>query len=292
LRHRVLFELWAPQAGAFVARFVLCDACGLVAYAPRPTADEIDAKYRMIASDPGDDAATAPRVGSLDRERSGELYATLFPHLPPTPGRLLDFGGGDGALTACFADAGFRCGVVDYTPTLVPGVERLGATLDDLPDDARFELVLCSHVLEHVAEPVEITRVLASRLAPDGLLLVEVPLEILGGVPRLREPVTHVSFFCESSLVTVLRRAGLEVVDCHTRACLFANGRYHYGVRAVARLSRSAASPALPGSATARRLLAMNAIDRLSMRASQPRALLAQLRSVVRRALPSRRVRA
>lgn len=290
LRHRVLFELWAPdEEEAFVATFVLCDQCGFVGYTPRATEEEIDAKYRMIAEQQRKDPARAPvrtEATALDRERSAELYDALAAHLPGREGRLLDFGGGNGALMSRFASAGFECGVVDYTPTTVAGVERLGDTLDDLPDDARFDVVFCSHVFEHVAEPVDIARRLAGRLRPEGILFVEVPLEIVGGPPPMREPVTHVNFFCETSLTTTLRRAGLEVIDCHTKACLFASGAYRYGVRAVAQLGGTQ-DLRPPGSDMARQLLESSTLSRASMAAANPRVLLNPMRSLKKRLFAS-----
>jgi SAM-dependent methyltransferase len=290
LRYRVLFELWAPGQDEFRAQFVLCDECGFVGYTPRASVSEIDAKYRMIADEQRKDGSRAPvrrETTELDAERSRELYEALHPQLPTGGGRLLDFGGGNGGLMSHFAAAGFDCGVVDYTPTTVPGVTRLGDTLEDLPEDARFDVIFCSHVFEHLAEPVDVAEQLAGRLAPDGLLFIEVPLEILGGPPPMREPVTHVNFFCESSLSTALERAGLRVIDCHTKACLFASGAYRYGVRASARLSESAPgetpAPTLPGSKLARELLASGQLARATMAASHPRVLLNPVRNLRKR---------
>lgn len=290
LRYRVLFELWSPGSDTFTATFVVCDRCGFVLYTPRPTEDDIDAKYRMIAqAQRKDGSAHAPRTEptALDAERSAELYEALRAHLPHEGGKLLDFGGGNGALMSRFAQAGFVCGVVDYTPATVSGVERLGDTLDDLPADARFDVIFCSHVFEHVAEPVDVAKRLRERLTPEGMLFVEVPLEILGGPRRMREPVTHVNFFCESSLETTLRRAGLEVLDCHTKACLFASGAYRYGVRAISRPAVEATQIELPGSAMARRLLASGGIERASMAAANPRILLNPMRGLKKRLLSS-----
>ncbi len=284
LRYRVLFELWAPDSSSFTATFVLCEGCGFVGYTPRPTAEEIDGKYRMIAAEQRAAGVATPvrrEPTPLDAERSAELYAALAPFIPGG-GRLLDFGGGNGALMSRFAAAGFECGVVDYTVATVPGVARLGDTLDALGDDDRFELIFCSHVFEHVAEPVRVAEQLAARLTPAGVLFVEVPLEILGGPPRMREPVTHVNFFCQSSLATCLRRAGLELLDARTQACLFASGAYRYGVRAVARRPAAPASvePPLPGAAEARRLLAASKLAQASLAAANPRVLLNPWRSL------------
>ena len=284
LRYRVLFELWAPGEAVFVATFVMCTACGFVAYTPRATEAEIDAKYRMIADEQrkvGTPTPVRTTPTRLDFDRSAELFASLAEFLPAS-GRILDFGGGNGALMTRFAAANFSCGVVDYTPVTVPGVERLGDTLDDLPADARFEVIFCSHVFEHVAKPVAMAERLAARLAEGGVLFVEVPLEILGGPPRMREPVTHVNFFCEGSLATTLSRAGLEILHARTEACLFASGAYRYGVRMVARQAQDPRPLALPGADEARRLLDSGPLARAAMAVANPRVFLTPVRMLGR----------
>lgn len=248
LRLRVLFEVWAPARAEVTLRFVLCGRCGLVTYLPRASAEEVDEKYRFLAR------VEPPRlerraVRALDRRRSGELFQWAAAWLP-AGGAILDFGGGNGALLSTFVEHGFRAYVVDYVPHAVPGVERLGSTLDEVPAEQVFDVVLASHVLEHLAEPVAVVERLRDRLAPGGALVVEVPLEIAGGLPRLEEPVTHVSFFSEDSLRVALERAGLEVLQVSVEASTFESGACKLGIRAVARRG-SAESRALPGAARA-----------------------------------------
>lgn len=281
LRQRVLFELWSPQASVFVARFQVCSSCGFVCYAPRATVAEIDAKYRLIAAE--EQPAPARLVASaLDRERARDLFRAVEPYLNGTGRDLLDFGGGNGALLTGFAQAGFRCGVVDYTPRMVPGVTRLGATLDELEPSAKFDVTICSHVFEHLADPLAVARRLRDGLRSDGVLLIEVPLEIVGGSPRMREPVTHVNFFCESSLSALLQRAGFEVLSCRTEAALFASGLYGYAVRAVARPT-SRPTVSLPGVGHARSLLRKRRGGKLALALSHPKMLLNPVRAVKRR---------
>lgn len=251
---RVLFELWAPGSDEVSLTWVLCRECGFVGYLPRATPQEIDQKYRFLA-----EVETTPEARSeirpLDRARSEEIATTLAKLLPRT-GVLLDFGGGNGALTSRFLDLGFECGVVDYTTATVPGVARWGDTLDDLEEGRAFDVIVCSHVFEHLADPVSVARRLKGLMRPEGLLFIEAPLEIRGGPPALVEPVTHVNFFCQSSLGTVLRRAGFELLELRTEKATFASGASRWAVRAVGRPGPPGeVSFELPGSAEARRLL-------------------------------------
>ena len=109
----------------------------------------------------------------------------------------LDFGGGDGKLLAPFVDAGHDCYLVDYNTEPLPGVKKLADTLDGVDDT--FDAIICSHVLEHVADPLGTLRDLRARLRPGGRIYAEVPSEVWRGIPIERDPVTHVNFFTVAS---------------------------------------------------------------------------------------------
>ncbi|MBA3544859.1 MAG: class I SAM-dependent methyltransferase, partial [Nannocystis sp.] len=205
LRYRVLFELWFPQAQEVELSLQYCGDCGLLLYAPRPTRAELDAKYRFLET-------STPTPVRPNLARAKYLFARIAPHLPNRPVSVLDLGGGTGSLLTEFVRHGHRCYTVDYVAMTIPGVERLASVLDELPADRRFDVVICSHVLEHVAEPLELLSRLVERLEPAGLGYVEVPLELLGGLPPLKEPVTHINFFTPGSAELLCARAGLELL--------------------------------------------------------------------------------
>lgn len=267
LRMRVLFEIWAHGHDEIRIFVQLCRSCGFVGFHPRPTSTEIDDKYRFltrVAPKP----AQSPCVSSLDRRRSADLFCFAGGR---TAGPVLDFGGGTGALLCRFAAEGLDCGVVDHVRETVPHIARLGSSLDELHPEQRFGTIIASHVFEHLADPTNTARVLRSHLAPAGILIVEVPLEILGGPPQLKEPVTHVNFFCPSSLEVALRRAGLDIVKCRVCAVESEHGNVCYAVRALARRAETEDVSMLPGDAEARRLLAAKDAQRLRLALKNPK---------------------
>ncbi len=245
-RFEILFDLWAPGRDQLTVTYLLCGDCGLVVYTPRPTAREIAAKYARLGGATSSTVAN-PVAVPIDRRRSREMLEHLTPYLPARAS-ILDFGGGTGSLMCAFLDAGHACAVVDYAPQAIPGVERLADSLGDLDGGRRFDLITASHVVEHVADPVETVRSLAARLTPGGRLYLEVPLELVGGPPRRSDPVTHINFFSEPSVLALLRRAGYRPLACDTAATLHAGGRRELAIRAVAEVADDGAeaSPA-PG---------------------------------------------
>lgn len=228
LRYRVLFELWSPQSSELELSLQYCGDCGLLLFAPRPTAAELDAKYRFLEQ--SRPTPVRPNLG-----RTKYLFDRIAPHLPARPVSVLDLGGGTGSLLAEFVRRGHHCFTVDYVAQTIPGVQRLASVLAELPADRRFDVVICSHVLEHVAEPRELLTRLASHLEPDGLAYVEVPMELLGGPPRMREPVTHINFFTPGATELLCARAGLELLHGEVTPLLETMLSYDSSFHALAR---------------------------------------------------------
>jgi SAM-dependent methyltransferase len=124
-----------------------------------------------------------------------------------------------------FLDAG--CGHQPYRPVVEPRVERyvsldVEARVDgvdhiaDLCDmsvlaDAAYDTVLCSEVLEHVADTDAAVAELARVLAPGGSLILTVPF-----LARLHEEPHDYYRFTRHGLTTVLGRVGLEIVTIRT----------------------------------------------------------------------------
>jgi SAM-dependent methyltransferase len=122
------------------------------------------------------------------------------------------------------------------------GVERVTADLHapadlrlDISDmdlaDASFDLILCSHVLEHVPDDRAAMRELRRVLADGGLALVLVPYRAAVTTyedPSITKPLDRMVAFGQQDHVRIygsdlpdrLREAGFEVEDC-TAADLF-----------------------------------------------------------------------
>jgi SAM-dependent methyltransferase len=235
-RYQILFGTWFEGRETAEIAVSSCGDCGFVAFAPRPTDADVTSKYEMSLTLPRT-RKKPPADNAADRHRAKMLAADLKGHI--TPGsRILDVGGGDGRLMSELVTDGHRAFVVDFKPTPVKNVTRLGSTIADLDPEERFDVCVLSHVLEHVAEPFELFKQLKQHLTSSGHLLVEVPMELLGRVPPRREPLTHINFFHTESLRALAMRAGLLPVSCY-----FA---WHYNqkqivVRAVLRNGGAAA---------------------------------------------------
>ena len=232
---RVLFDIWLKGETRFHARFAACRTCGMMIYLPRPSVADMEAKFARNAT-VGDFLPSKDEHVRRTRQRARRLFGIVAPRLPRPVGqcRVLDFGGGDGRLLADFLAAGATCEVIDYCIHTVPGVRHAGRTEQDLARQEPYDAIICNHVVEHLAEPLPVLRQLARALKPDGLIYVEVPVEVRKAMPAGREPVTHVNFFIPESLKSLMQRAGYSVASCELTAYPHPNGSWSLCAGAIA----------------------------------------------------------
>jgi SAM-dependent methyltransferase len=287
-RYQVLFEVWFPNSEAVTLTSKCCENCGFITYTPRPTTSDIDAKYRFLA-DLGLSGTTIDPDSEIERRRAGELHYHAARYAPKGRClRVLDFGGGDGRLMRGFLAEGAECHLIDFNETTYPGVRRIGATERDLDETCRYDLIVCSHVIEHVAEPVSVISTLASYLKTDGVIYVEVPMEVWSKAPLHNEPVTHVNFFTPISCRHLMARAELQTLRCRLGAHLHPTGVSKLVVRVVGRLGP--VETRLPsGAPETAALLSPGRLLRLKRYALMPEKIAGAVAAKLRVPLPVRR---
>jgi hypothetical protein len=241
-RYRVLFEVWYPGVHEVLITSQCCEHCGFVLYIPRPSEENLDAKYKFLSTlEPDNNISEDDQV--INNRRGRLIYNKVKEYLPKGPkgrkGRVLDFGGGEGRLLRDFIAQGSECSVVDYCEQVFPGVNRIGSTIADIPSNAKFDLIICSHVIEHVANPLNIIATLMQHLDQEGAIFIEVPMEIWGKAPLHDEPVTHINFFTPSSLRLLMERAGISVSSCRLGGMPHNSGRMELVVRAIGNLGQN-----------------------------------------------------
>lgn len=144
-------------------------------------------------------------------------------------GRLLDFGCGGGAFLRRMRNAGWT---VAGTEPDTKAAARLAAeegfpvysSLDDLIQkrETGFDIIVLSHVIEHLPEPIKTLIQLRSLLNDGGKLLLTTPNAlslgslIFGQSWRGLEPPRHFNVFTPNSLRQALERAGFNVGQIKT----------------------------------------------------------------------------
>jgi SAM-dependent methyltransferase len=187
-------------------------------------------------------AYTEPRPASLDRYYPQgyrgygplvtrilgafyEMRVSRWARRKPGGGSVLEIGCGPGLMLAAFAQRGWKALGIERNEEAAqrarrtPGLEITANPVEELPADARFDLIVMFHVLEHIAEPVTLLRECAKRLALGGRLIVNVPnfsswQSRFAGSSWLHLDVPrHLVHFSPQTFAATLARAGLKLTE-------------------------------------------------------------------------------
>lgn len=204
---------------------VRCAACRVVQQDPLPGRDELAAfypadyhAYHYESSRLGDWLKTrySRRIGRRIRDRIGPR------------GAVLDLGCADGSFLAALEPLGdWELHGLDINPQVIrsPRSSRLRLRAGQLDADTyppeRFDAIVAVHLVEHVADPVELVAVCAKILRPGGILIGELPNfdawdrrlfgRYWGGLHLPR----HLFFWDPDSFAALGRQAGFARVEIH-----------------------------------------------------------------------------
>lgn len=208
--------------------FELCADCGLVFLSPRYSADTLDRYYAVTCPEnelrtmPADRDSN-PRYARRERARFLQLARLVHRH-KPHPKLVVDVGALDGASLRPFLDAGARAMAIE------PGLDAR------TPADARVEarpslealqaeglapdVVISTQTFEHLRSPRAMAHTALQTMAEDGLLVVEVPYDLLW-MEFMRDPEQpvraghpeHLNFFTSDSLARMASIWGCEVLE-------------------------------------------------------------------------------
>lgn len=204
-------------------RIGVCHACGAV---QKPADDaflaeiaDIYRSYTIYHQAAGAEQAVFEQSSGLPASRSVKLLDTFQQHanLKPT-GRMLDLGCGNGATLRAFGqvapswtkagtefDAKYRAEVES-----IPNTEPLYVCpVENVPGS--FDVITMVHVLEHIVDPIAVLKTLRGKLAPGGLLLIEVPHHPANPFELLI--ADHRTHFTADSMTRALVAAGFEIVS-------------------------------------------------------------------------------
>ena len=82
----------------------------------------------------------------------------------------------------------------------------------DLTD--QYDLIILSHILEHLKNPKEFLSHMLCNLQNDGLIFIEVPsIELFDDKEMFGFTFEHINYFSHGSLVNIMHEAGFEEVD-------------------------------------------------------------------------------
>lgn len=204
-------EDWAFGTAPGRWSYWCCGACGSLYLSPRPTRETIGRAYRTYYTHQvgGEvsrlarvkqllmhevwssvlDVDVSPRLG-LPRWLSWMLRPLQHRLLPPFGlreiavrggGMLVDVGCGDGEMLRIAKHLGWRGFGLEFDPAAVRVAHARGLDVREgsyellRAHENELDVIVCSHVLEHVFEPREMLMIFLAALKPGGLLLLSLP---------------------------------------------------------------------------------------------------------------------
>ena len=212
-----------------------CAECRLIQVVNPPPAEELQAYYRQDYRKDGYGGANVADLAKFpydnlyyyNRGKSiCELLRGFVKHRADRPLHILDVGAGYGHtlyfMGKQFPDASLHA--IEFSDPCVKQLQSQHISVSMLPIEQvlcettiTYDVVILSHVLEHLIDPKNILGLIRSRLARNGILYVEVPnipcesiLQYPDHVwaPRHDEP--HITFFSENVLGMLMTRSGFE----------------------------------------------------------------------------------
>lgn len=156
-----------------------------------------------------------------------DMEFRLLPYKSSGCQRLLDVGCGNGDFLLRARDAGWR--VAGTEPDAVARDAALNNGLDvrpsieDFPEEGRFDYITANHVIEHVHDPQEFLESIKRRLKSGGGLFLETPNidapshARYGSDWRGLEPPRHLVMFGRKALAYLITRTGFVKPDFHQR---------------------------------------------------------------------------
>ena len=151
---------------------------------------------------------------AMGRESLGQAQKALNYALSLKPKSVLDVGSGGGRHAAAFHDNGASVVCIDLGTSIYfqkrevrPGIEVINTNFESYRSDRKFDLVWCSHVLEHQRNVGAFLERLILNCAPGGHVCISVPYPhrgLWGG---------HVSYWTPAVLAYQIALCGMQLRD-------------------------------------------------------------------------------
>lgn len=206
---------------------VACQLCGNVYADTRGTQGDYDHYYRDFSHYEDPSIATGGGDSQLDALRIAETISRLLPYLSGKGknARIIDIGCARGGILKAFEQKGFaNLHGLDPSPTCVTYLQSIGIQAscgvlsdpDCLGRQAPFDLIILSHVLEHLIEIGKPLQYLRSRLTPGGRIYIEVPdasrYKDHPAVPFYYFDCEHINHFSQETLAILATLHGFKLI--------------------------------------------------------------------------------
>ena len=211
----IFFKEFAKEKKSYVFLINLCRKCGFLFLNPRFTEED----YKKLFSSKGTlDNRQSIIINNVSKSVYYYNIIKKFYSLPihrknRNKPNILDFGGHLGYNLIPYLK-NYNCYLIDYRKYDHPkGIKYLGRNSLVLEEkDIIFDIIISTHVLEHVNNPRHVIEILSQHLKENGLLYIEVPLGCFQEWKNLDTPFRHINYFSKQSLYNLFKLVNLKVL--------------------------------------------------------------------------------
>jgi 2-polyprenyl-3-methyl-5-hydroxy-6-metoxy-1,4-benzoquinol methylase len=224
MRHRFIVN--HPD---FNLREFQCKRCGFCFTNTRDINDlsaYYKSEYRAILRE----SPTEAYVNRMNKRAAAQIdfIRQSVPELDLQTADILEIGCGCGALLRqCGTGRGRKIGVegdnimADFASVYAIGADIINDIFrDKMFGENSFDVIIMSHVLEHIPNVRDFLQSLRHILKHDGYLFVEVPTEkkdyVANIIRRRKEGSAHLLHFTSEHLSKILAKFGFQIVKCRT----------------------------------------------------------------------------
>jgi 2-polyprenyl-3-methyl-5-hydroxy-6-metoxy-1,4-benzoquinol methylase len=228
-------EFCLPEEYGLPAAYdiVSCQKCGFTFADTAVDQEAYDRYYTVCSKYEDEKVATGAGAQDWDAERLEQAADAIASFLPDKASSILDIGCAGGGLLKVLKARGNN-NVVGLDPSAVcvrqtkdMGVEAYSGSIFssrseiEIEPGRQFDMVILSHVLEHILNVDKAVENVMTWLAPDGLLYIETPdaahYQDHFKVPFYYFDIEHINHFDLASLRNLSARHGLAFVSGSTR---------------------------------------------------------------------------
>ncbi len=174
-----------PEKSALPSSYdvVECENCGHCFADTSANQKDYDLYYNQMSKYEDKETASGGGFDEIDRARLNIAARIIEENCPDKSSSILDIGCANGGLLHCLNDKGYKnLTGIDITKICVENVKKAGFNaffggifnLEELGNN-KYDVVILSHVLEHVYDLQKTAENLKKLLNPNGIIYIEVP---------------------------------------------------------------------------------------------------------------------
>lgn len=160
-----------------------CLNCGFCFADTTASQKDYDKYYNQMSKYEDKETASGGGLNAIDKARLNTAAYIIEENYPDKAAAVLDIGCANGGLLECLSERGYKhLTGIDITKVCVENVKKAGFNahfggifnLENLGSN-KFDIIILSHVLEHIYDLQKTSENLKKLLKPKGIIYIEVP---------------------------------------------------------------------------------------------------------------------